>query len=616
MVAMIRASVCNFFAILFLWSLVLGSAKGGYSMGLTSRARLRGQWFIRNRGCRTCVRLRWKGVPRGRAMELNRGRTRCFASTSTSTSKSTSTSTSTSTWVDDMGVMVTELVRQASASLREFPPNGMYPEGPREDIALDMLGSPVGKIQELRSSYGTIVGTRMAGSLVVLVSDPATTIEVLGDKKSIFTKEGTAFFPTSEITGNGLLVSDGEVWKRQRRLTNPAFRTKAINRYKDVMAAETRALVREWDERIGSESGVIDVYSHFNDATLKIVSGALFGDSLNDSDSRSINGAIKKAFEYFTQRGTNPLLQILPSSVPLPINVNYLDAVNVLDSKIYAMIRQRRGHLQGRMRAMNITGVDGGGEATLGGGGLVDALLEARDEDATGMEDVFVRDELLTLLVAGQETSAIVLAWTMALLAHHPLEQKRLQSEVDKFFRENVPATEKTVTSPDIFQNHLPFLQSVILESMRLYPPAFIVGRCANGTGSNMRNNLVKMGNYSVPKGTTLLLSPFLLHRDSHSFRSPARFMPTRWNDSSSRQNDMLWKQALNWGLSTGTYIPFGAGPRVCIGTGFAMAEALIVLSHIVRRFSFRPVGPMPTPDAMITLRPKDFNLRIQRRDT
>eukprot|EP00954_Amorphochlora_amoebiformis_P025566 1373929-Amorphochlora_amoeboformis.AAC.1 len=169
MVAMIRASVCNFFAILFLWSLVLGSAKGGYSMGLTSRARLRGQWFIRNRcggprvrlriavansagclerGCRTCVRLGWKGVPRGRAMELNRGRTRCFASTSTSTSKSTSTSTSTSTWVDDMRVMVTELVRQASASLREFPPNGMYPEGPREDIALDMLGSPVGKIQE------------------------------------------------------------------------------------------------------------------------------------------------------------------------------------------------------------------------------------------------------------------------------------------------------------------------------------------------------------------------------------------------------------------------------------------------------------------------------------
>ena len=441
---------------------------------------------------------------------------------------------------------------------------------------------------------GLLLGTER----IILVSDKSTAKAVMVDKSSSFQKEGTAFFPGSQLAGKGMLVIDGDLWKRQRRLSNPAFRQSAIENYSRAMVGSTNRLLSRWQD--GEER---DVYADFNTLTLNVTLEAIFGQKDESQDSAtttSVVEAVERVFEYFTKMAGSTF--VLPEWVPTPDNIDFSLQVAQLDEVIYRLIRQRRRELSSGEAAAAAPG-GGDGERR----DLLQALLTAKDEETgLGMSDKSLRDELMTMLIAGQETSAILLGWAMALLAHHPEIQSLAAAEVDGIISSS---SSPHIQAADI--RRMPYIESVVLEALRLYPPAYMVGRCAS-------EDVKLPDGIEVMKGTTILISPYLMQRDeSYWGVDPDSFDPTRWRDW---QQGPEYKGAMGFMSNlgpNGAYVPFGAGPRNCIGTGFALMEACLVIASIVQSFRVEEVAgrDFPSPKALITLRPDGVVLRIRRRN-
>lgn len=608
--------------------------------------------------------------------------------------------------VRDLLDLPSQVARLVSRSLEPLPPG--FPPGPSGDSAVALGADPLAFIVEASRTHGDVVGLKLAGEYVVLVGDPAVARDVLVDRSALFVKEGTAFFPGSSLAGEGLLVSDGDAWARQRRLSNPAFRAAAVETYADAMSdAAARLLRGRWRGR-----GVRDAYEDFNDLTLEIVADALFGADVRGADAREVNDAIKEAFEFFAKRSENGF--IVPEWVPTPDNARYAGAVARLDEAVYAIIDGRRrarrrdeerrgaettnanagggeddaatktikeGSVASRLDARNPFGraprvewdpagkgwVSAGGETRgetrggeeEGGGGekrrdfdLLDRLLDARDLDGDGggMSDESLRDELMTLMVAGQETSAILLSWCVSLLAAHPEAARRCAEEANAA----AGGASRNLSAKD-FKN-LPYLEAVVLETMRLYPPAYMVGRCCS-------EDVVLDGRHELPKGTTVLVSPYLLHRDARLWDEPDAFAPERWlapggepkakararnapgggggvpgaegaelggaegaggegaeakaREEAANEAAPMARRALSGMGPGGAYAPFGAGPRNCIGTGFAMMEAVLVLAAVTRgtTLKLKPGAEIAKPRALITLRPDRVEIDVETRD-
>ncbi|DBB01015.1 TPA: hypothetical protein ACH3X1_000917 [Trebouxia sp. C0004] len=335
--------------------------------------------------------------------------------------------------------------------LRQRPPG--YPPGPSGDSAARMLLDPLGFLQNVTSTYQPVVGLIMGGEEVILVADPAAAQQVLIDKAAIYKKEGTAFFPGSSLAGNGLLVSDGPVWQRQRQLTNPGFRRAAVDTYAAAMCSATGHMLAE----VWGQGGVRDVYADFNELTLNITTNALFGVDMSSSQALSISEAVRVAFEFFSQRAA--LGFAIPEWLPTPNNLQYHAAVSQLDSAVYGIIEDRKQQLPALQASSQHSQC------------LLDNLLQSQDENGEGLSMQSLRDQLMTLLVAGQETSAILLGWTTAFLAQHPEVQALAAAEVQQVLQGQAP-------TPDSIRQ-LPYLEAVVLETLRLRPPAYIVGRCA-----------------------------------------------------------------------------------------------------------------------------------------
>lgn len=458
--------------------------------------------------------------------------------------------------------------RQQLQQLTQPLPAG-FPPGPREyDLAWDLARDPLHCLESLRASYGDLVGFKLASRPIVLASSPSYAREVFITQSSTFVKAGTAFFPGSSLAGNGLLVSDGDTWKRQRRLSNPAFRKAAINSYAQAMVKVSNKMVKQkwW------QGGVRDVYMDFNELTIEIVASALFGASEVSEDMVEVGAAISSAFQFFTRSATS--MFIVPEWFPTMDNLQYKAAVTRLDNVVYRLIAERRSQLASSSAPAHQD--------------LLTRLLQARDEDESGMDDQALRDELMTLLVAGQETSAILLSWSMVMLALHPHIQEHLFQEVVEVLGSQEP------THSHVSQ--LSYMEAFIWETLRLMPPAYIVGRCACHS--------THLGEWHLPVGTTVLVSPYLLHRDPTFWPRALEFDPSRWQPGGDAKEHM----------ENDSYWPFGGGPRNCIGMGFAMLEVSLVLVTIVKHFKISlPEGvPAPTPRAMITLRPESqVNLQL-----
>ena len=422
--------------------------------------------------------------------------------------------------------------------------------------------NPLSFLQRLAQQYGDFVAFRMGGQHMFLANHPDYVREVLVTHNSNFIK-GRALQRAKRLLGHGLLTSEGDLHRRQRLLVQPAFHRKRIASYGQVMVQHADRASARWKNGDTFEMG-----HEMARLTLGIVSKTLF-DADVDSEADEIGEAMTSILQMFNLL-MFPFAELI-EKLPLPQVRRYERMRARLDSTIYRIIDERRRSGEDR-------------------GDLLSILLLAQDEESGsgGMSDTQVRDEALTLFLAGHETTANALTWTWYLLSQHPEVEKKLHAELDEVLRGGLPTFE------DI--PRLAYTEMIVAESIRLYPPAWAIGRKALSEQ--------RIGTYVVPADAIVLLSPFVTHRDARFFPDPERFDPERWTPEAKEARNPF------------CYFPFGGGPRRCIGEGFAWAEGILVLAALASRWRARLIaGQVIEPRALITLRPKQgIQMTIERR--
>jgi cytochrome P450 len=406
---------------------------------------------------------------------------------------------------------------------------------------------PLGFYLRCAREYGDCTTLRIGLKRIFLISHPTLIEQVLHSRN--FTKH-YALRMNRFLLGNGLLTSEGDFWLRQRRLLQPVFQRERLTSYAPDMTAYAEKQIADW-----RDGDVRDLHIEMRQLTLAIAAKSLFGADVT-GQSEAVGRALHAAMGTFNQRFFRVLR--IPQSVPTPGNLRMRRAVRRLDAILYGLINQRREE----------------GEQN----DLLSILLHARHEsDGTGMTDQQLRDEAMTLFLAGHETTALALTWGWYLLAQHPQVVEKLEAELRRVLSGRTP------TVADL--PNLPYTEMVVQEVMRVYPPAYAIGR------QSIRRCTI--GGYPMPAGATILMSQWVMHRDPRFFEEPERFYPERWADGLARR------------LPRYAYFPFGGGQRVCIGNTFALMELPLVLATIAQRFRFSlPAGPPILPKPQLTLQP------------
>src|SRR5215208_110495 len=408
---------------------------------------------------------------------------------------------------------------------------------------------PLGFLSRCVREYGDVVELRFMGQPIYLLADPGLIEYVLVENNRNFTK--TRILKRSRrLLGEGLLTSEGEFWRRQRRLAQPAFHRKRVAAYGEVMAAFAERSLGAW-----RDGQTIDVHEEMMHLTLEIVAKYLF-DADVGARTTDVGKAMKVALEDFSSQ--RRLLRI-PKGIPTPHNIRFETAPRRLDGVVGAIIETRRKSEEDR-------------------GDLLSMLMLAEDDSGERMTDKQLRDEVMTLFLAGHETTANALSWTFWLLSLNPEVEHELAEELARVLGGRPPTTSDLPA--------LPYVECVLKESMRLYPPAWVVGREAIAE--------CEVGGYRMAAGTTALMSQWIVHRDHRYHEDPERFDPDRWTAQYEKA------------LPRFAYFPFGGGPRQCIGASFAMTEACLILAAVAKRFKMELApGQRVEPYASITLRPE-----------
>ena len=409
---------------------------------------------------------------------------------------------------------------------------------------------PLGVFTQWARQYGDIFYYRVLHRHIYFLNHPDLVKDVLVTNHQNFIK-GEAIRFNRRMFGNGLISNEGSSWLQQRRLIQPAFHRERIESYGNTMVAYAERMTATWLDREER-----DIHRDMMHLTLEIVAKTLFNVEIA-GERDDIAVALNTLMELSS--GARMLLPPLLRRAPTPGNLRYLQAARRLDEIVYSLIRERRA--SGKVF-----------------GDLLSTLLKARDEAGAHMPDKQLRDEVMTILLAGHETAAVSLSWTWYLLARNPEVEQKLCAELRQVLNGRSPQVR------DLCE--LSYTERVIKEAMRLYPPVWAL----------VRNPIkdCEIGGYRVPAGASVIMSPWVMHRDPQHFDEPERFNPDRWLDERTT------------GAPKFTYFPFGGGPRSCIGSTFAMMEAVLVLATIAQRYKIavvqdRPVEPLPT----ITLRPK-----------
>jgi len=429
------------------------------------------------------------------------------------------------------------------------------PPGPKGlpilGLALDVRNDALGTLQRMARQYGDIVSMPVLRMNRILLNRPDYIQQLLILDHARLHKSTLTKLVVGPLLGQGLLISEGDFWRRQRRLAQPAFHRSRTNEYSPVMVECALERMRQWR---GGETH--NIAEEMMKLTLEVAVRTLFGTTLA-GDSDAIGSAMTFLMRYYLRRGRSPWR--VPASWPTPANRRARREVEYMDSLIYGIISDRKKDTQPR-------------------NDLLSMLMAAMHEDGSQMTEKQVRDESMTLFVAGHETTALSLVWTWYLLSENPEAEARLHDELRSVLGGR-PAEVSDLEK-------LPYLNAVVHESLRLYPPAFIMAR--------MNLETVTVGGYEIPPRSTLLASQWVMHRDPRYFEQPERFLPERWPDGLESQ------------LPPGAYFPFGDGPRRCIGQGFAQLETALVIAAIAQKFRFRLTKGFPVvPEPLVTLRPK-----------
>jgi cytochrome P450 len=434
--------------------------------------------------------------------------------------------------------------------------NGTHaPPGPKGlpilGLALDVRKDALGTLQRLAREYGDIVSMPVLGMNRVLVNRPEYIQQLLILDHAKLHKSVLTKLVVGPLLGQGLLISEGDFWRRQRRLAQPAFHRSRTNEYSPVMVECALERLQNW--RSGETRNIADEMMKL---TLEVAVRTLFGTSLA-GDSDSIGKAMTFLMRHHLRRARTPWR--VPESWPTPANRRARREVEYMDSLIYGIISDRKKDTRPR-------------------NDLLSLLMAAMNDDGSQMTERQVRDESMTLFAAGHETTALSLSWTWYLLGENPAAEERLHEEL----RGVLGGRPAEVSDLE----RLRYLNAVILESLRLYPPAYMLAR--------MNVETVHLGGYEIPPRSTLLASQWVMHRDPRFFEQPEQFIPERWLDG------------LESRLPPGVYFPFGDGPRRCIGQGFAQLETALVVAAIAQKFRFHLTKGFPVvPEPLVTLRPK-----------
>lgn len=431
--------------------------------------------------------------------------------------------------------------------------------GPNLSAYFPLRRDPMGYFTRIARENGDIVGIRIGPRVFYLVSHPREIEVVLISGQRRFVK-GRGLKFTASVLGNGLLTSDGALWQRQRRLAQPAFHKNRVEQYGNTMVACALARVSAW-----KNGERYDIAAEMAEIALTVAAQTLFSvalDSRADTFRRDVTTVMRTV-----NRRVRALIPV-PDWIPTPRMRAYSRALAELDAVIYRVIADRRRQ----------------GEAS---GDLLSLLMAARDEAGAPMSDRQLRDEAMTLLIAGHETTANALAWTWYLLACHPEVRDKLSLE----WQSTLNGADPRVT--DLAS--MPYTEAVITESLRLYPPAWMIPRQA---GEDL-----ELGGHFFPKGSQFVLSQWVVHRDPRFFIHPDRFWPERWLDREAGRN-----------IPAMAYFPFGGGPRLCIGRSFALMELALILPAIGQRVSLELLeGTRVEPEPLIGLRPKNgLSMRVR----
>ncbi len=428
------------------------------------------------------------------------------------------------------------------------------PPGPSFWQGLKAFGrDPAAYMHELFLQYGEV--TVWPGApRIYLVNNPEYVKQILTQAYPNFTKDLYDYHVLARTMGNGLVTNDGEDWVKQRRLMQPMFHNKIVNAFDAAINRYTAALGDAW-ERLGPTEPVA-LEREMSRVTFQIVAATLFGSEIDEHAEEMSH--ILEVININTKT-MNAFLTLHPW-VPTPYNRLFKRTITRLDNIVYKVLNGRRA---GKVEARD----------------LLDRLLSARDEETgVGMAEKQIRDEVVTLMLAGHETSATALQWIFYALAQHPDVEAELLAELEAVLHG------RPATAADL--NQLPYLKQVVQESMRLYPPVWGIARTAT--------HATEFGGYGLPPKAYISILPYSLHRHPGHWEDPERFDPTRFTPQRSH------------GRHSYCYIPFAAGPRACIGVGMSMLEIQLILAQLLQRFRIRMVPGHPVkPMATITYRPR-----------
>lgn len=439
-----------------------------------------------------------------------------------------------------------------SENLNDLP----RPPGPRGEAGTTPRFSPnpLESLPQLQRAYGDVVDFgRETPSY--LISDPALIEFVHVQTGRLFDKGYTGMDAAMQpLFGNGLVVSEGDFWLRQRRMVQPAFHRDRIQGYGQVMVEYAERLTQDWQD-----GETRDAHADMMHVTLDIILKTLFGAQADDR-AHAFGQAMDEMLGSLAE-----LHQATPEIGPA-IQARYLDALGRIDAFVAGVIAERR------------RGADKG-QGNPDRGDLLSMLLLAQDDEQRGMSEQQLLDESKNLILAGHETTSNTLSWTWLLLTRHPEVEARLHAELDAVLEGG-----RAPTVEDLPQ--LNYARMVISEAMRLLPPVWSVGRRARQD--------MNLGGYFIPAGAMLSMSQWVVQRDERWFPQPLEFTPERWAGGLEKT------------LPKYAYFPFGGGPRVCMGENFARMEAVLLLASIARRFRLRVLDPEAVElEPSITLRPR-----------
>lgn len=401
--------------------------------------------------------------------------------------------------------------------------------------------------------YGDVVRYRSLW-ITHQLSNPAHIQQVL-QTNSVNYRKGRDYQILKSSLGEGLLISEGALWQRQRKMTQPALHGQRVASFIGIMHRQAQSMAERW-ERLLDEERQFDIVPELMHLTLNVAGEALFTTSL-DAETEIIREALAVGRDYSVERAWS--LVRLPQRWPTPANRRYLKALKDFHRVVDGLIAARRHAPEHPLD-------------------LLSMLMDARDEEGQAMSDKQLRDEVATLLTAGHETTTLALAWAVYLIAQHPQVEARLRAELE-FLQGRAPGYE------DIGQ--LRYMRMVIDETMRLYPPVWVLSRSA------VQDD--QIGGYHVPAGSEILIFPYITHRHPKWWPEPERFMPERFAPENAASRVKF------------SYLPFGAGPRACVGLNFAMTEVQVVLAMLMQRFRIELAcdPESVSPDPSVTLRPR-----------